>query len=98
MEYTTSQNGFNVLEIKAFEIMSSQEHTRTPLTRSERETQTAAERLAEMINEALASVAVPSNDPDELEFRAERIERAARDLAVALKEMAKERRQRNEEG
>lgn len=67
------------------------------MTRAERETQTAAERLAEMVNEALASVAVPSNDPDELESRAERIERAARDLAVALKEMAQERRQREKE-
>lgn len=67
------------------------------MTRAERETQTAAERLAEMVNEALVSVAVPSNDPDELESRAERIERAARDLAVALKEMAQERRQREEE-
>lgn len=67
------------------------------MTRAERETQTAAERLAEMVNEALVSVAVPSKDHDELEFRAERIERAARDLAVALREMAQERRQSNEE-
>lgn len=65
------------------------------MTRAERETQTAAERLSEMVNEALASVAVPSNDADELEFRAERIERAARDLAGALKEMADEKRRRN---
>lgn len=76
--------------------MDSQQ-TKTPMTRAERETQTAAERLAEMVNEALVSVAVPSNDPDELESRAERIERAARDLAVALREMAQERRQREEE-
>lgn len=77
--------------------MDTQNQTRTPMTRAERETQTAAERLAEMVNEALVSVAVPSNDPDELESRAERIERAARDLAVALKEMAQERRQREAE-
>lgn len=75
--------------------MDSQQTTSTPLTRAERETQTAAERLSEMVNEALASVAVPSNDADELEFRAERIERAARDLAVALREMADERRRRS---
>jgi hypothetical protein len=77
--------------------MDSQEQVKSTMTRAERETQTAAERLGEMVNEALASVAVPSNDPDELEFRAERIERAARDLSVALKEMAQERRQRNKE-
>jgi predicted ATP-grasp superfamily ATP-dependent carboligase len=75
--------------------MDSQQRTSTPMTRAERETQTAAERLSEMVNEALASVAVPSNDADELEFRAERIERAARDLAGALKEMADEKRRRN---
>jgi len=67
------------------------------MTRAERETQTAAERLAEMVDEALAAVAIPSNDFEELEARAGRIERAARDLAVALREMARERKLRNEE-
>jgi predicted GTPase len=68
-----------------------------PMTRSERETQTAAERLAEQVEQALAAVVIPSNDWDELESRADRIERAARDLAAALREMAQERKLRNEE-
>ncbi len=77
--------------------MDSQDKTQMPMTRAERETQTAAERLAEMVDAALAAVAVQSNDFEELEARASRIERAARDLAVALREMARERKIRNEE-
>lgn len=41
---------------------------------------------------ALAAVAVASQDYDELETRADRLERAARDLAGALRELAEERR------
>lgn len=73
------------------------QNTNRPMTRSERETQTAAERLAEQVEQALAAVAVPSKDWDELESRADRIERAARDLSVALREMAQERKLRSEE-
>ena len=72
------------------------QNTNRPMTRAERETQTAAERLAEQVEQALSAVAIPSNDWDELESRADRIERAARDLSVALREMAQERRQRDE--
>jgi hypothetical protein len=65
----------------------------TPMTRAEKETQSAAERLHTQIDSALAAVAVRSNnDADELEAGADRLERAARDLAVALRELARERR------
>lgn len=63
-----------------------------PLTRAEREVQAAAERLGMQTENALAAVAVASQDYDELETRADRLERAARDLAGALRELAEERR------
>jgi hypothetical protein len=69
-----------------------------PLTRAEQETQTEAHRLTEQIEAALAAVAVRTHDdPEELEARAARLERAARDLAVALRELARERRRKREE-
>jgi hypothetical protein len=62
------------------------------LTRAEQEVQSGAERLTVQINDALAAVAVRSpNGEGELEAVAERLERAARDLAVALRELAEER-------
>lgn len=63
-----------------------------PLTRAEKEVEAAAERLGMQTESALASVAVASQDYDELDSRAGRLERAARDLAVALRELAEERR------
>jgi hypothetical protein len=63
------------------------------LTRGEQETETEATRLIELIEDALAVVAVQSSsDIDSLEASAARIERAARDLSVALRELAHERR------
>jgi hypothetical protein len=68
------------------------------LTRAEQETQTEAGRLIEQIEAALAAVAVRTrDDPEELEARADRLERAARDLSVALRELARERRRKREE-
>jgi hypothetical protein len=62
------------------------------LTRAEQEVQSGAERLTVQINDALAAVAVRSpNGEGEMEAVAERLERAARDLAVALRELAEER-------
>lgn len=61
--------------------------------------QSASERLNDQIDEALAAVAAV-RDPDgvgELEARADRLERAARDLSVALRELAEERRHRERE-
>ncbi len=63
-------------------------------TRAEQETETEAARLTTQIEAALAAVAARSNkDPTDLEGCATRLERAARDLAVALRELAHERRQ-----
>ena len=62
------------------------------LTRGEQETETEATRLIELIEEALSVVAIQSSDVDSLEAVADRIERAARDLSVALRELAHERR------
>lgn len=62
------------------------------LTRAEQETQTAAERLGVQITAALQAVGVQTQDGvDELEACADRLERAARDLAVALRELAEQR-------
>jgi len=62
------------------------------LTRGEQETETEATRLIELIEEALSVVAIQSSDVDSLEAVADRIERAARDLSVALRELAHARR------
>ena len=65
----------------------------TQRTRAEQETNTAAERLTSQIESACAAVAVRStSDIEELEACADRLERAARDLATALRELAHERR------
>jgi len=64
-----------------------------PLTRGEQETETEATRLIDLIEDALSVVAIRSSgDIDSLEAIADRIERAARDLSVALRELAHERR------
>jgi hypothetical protein len=63
------------------------------LTRGEKETETEAARLIEHIEEALAAVALRSHDAtDSLDGIADRIERAARDLSTALRELAVQRR------
>jgi hypothetical protein len=63
------------------------------MSRGEKETETEAARLVEFVEEALALVAARSaDDLDSLESIADRIERAARDLSVALRELARERR------
>ena len=67
------------------------------MTRAEQEAETEARRLTGQIEEALAAVAVRSKtDADGLEACADRLERAARDLVVALRELALERRQARE--
>lgn len=63
-----------------------------PLTRGEQETETAATRLIELIEDGLSVVAIQSSEVDSLEAIADRIERAARDLSAALRELAHERR------
>ena len=61
------------------------------MSRAEQETETEATRLMELVEDALASVAI-RNEIDSLESVADRIERAARDLSVAIRELAGERR------
>ena len=63
------------------------------LSRGERETETEAARLVELIQQALTVVAVPTTvEVDSLEAIADRIERASRDFSVALRELAQQRR------
>jgi hypothetical protein len=63
------------------------------MSRGEKETETEATRLIEHIEEALAAVAISSTiEVDSLEAVADRIERAARDLSTALRELAEQRR------
>ncbi len=63
------------------------------MSRGEKETETEATRLIELIEDALAVVALPTTaEVDSLEAIADRIERAARDFSVALRELAHLRR------
>jgi hypothetical protein len=62
-------------------------------TRAEQETENEANRLREQVDDALAAVVARS--PDEVESlrtAADRIERAARDLADALRQLAEQRK------
>ncbi|PYS52800.1 MAG: hypothetical protein DMF68_00855 [Acidobacteria bacterium] len=68
------------------------------MTRAEQETEAASERLASQIESARAAVSLHStSDIDELEACADRLERTARDLATALRELAHKRRAQAEE-
>ncbi len=64
-----------------------------PMTRAEQETETEANRLIQQIEAALAAVIMRGADEgDSLTTAADRIERQARDLADALRELAHERK------
>ncbi|HKC63522.1 MAG TPA: hypothetical protein VKB86_07785 [Pyrinomonadaceae bacterium] len=68
------------------------------MTRAEQETEAAAERLTSQIKSARMAVSLHSaSEIDELEACADRLERTARDLATALRELAHERRAQAEE-
>jgi len=70
----------------------NQQATASQKTRAEQETENEANRLREQVDAAL--LAVLSRSPDEVESlqtAADRIERAARDLADALRELAEQR-------
>jgi ABC-type transporter Mla subunit MlaD len=61
-------------------------------TRAEQETENEANRLREQIDDALAAVISRSPEElDSLQSAADRIERAARDLADALRQLAQQR-------
>jgi hypothetical protein len=71
----------------------NQQATASQRTRSEQETENEANRLREQVDAAL--IAVASRSPDDIETlrtTADRIERAARDLADALRQLAQQRR------
>ena len=71
----------------------NQQATASQRTRAEQETENEANRLREQVDAAL--IAVASRSPDEIESlqtAADRIERAARDLADALRQLAQQRR------
>ena len=70
----------------------NQQATASQRTRAEQQTENEANRLREQVDAAL--IAVASRSPDEIEslnFAADRIERAARDLADALRQLAQQR-------
>jgi hypothetical protein len=63
------------------------------LNRGEQEVTTAATRLVELVEDALTIVHQRSGgEMDAFDAAADRIERAARDLSVALRELAREGR------
>ena len=71
----------------------NQQATASQKTRAEQETENEANRLREPIDAALAAVATRS--PDEVESlhsAADRIERAARDLSDAVRQLAQQRK------
>jgi hypothetical protein len=81
------------LHIKRNYPAMNQQATASQRTRAEQETENEANRLREQVDEAL--IAVASRSPDEIESlqtAADRIERAARDLADALRQLAQQRR------
>jgi hypothetical protein len=66
-------------------------------TRAEQETENEANRLREQVDAALAIVALRSPDEiDSLQTSADRIERAARDLADAIRQIAEQRQAADE--
>lgn len=66
-------------------------------TRAEQETENEAKRLREQVDAALAVVGLRSPDEvDALQMAADRIERAARDLADALRQLAQQRKSADE--
>jgi len=70
----------------------NQQATASQRTRAEQETENEANRLREQVDAAL--IAVASRSPDDIETlrtAADRIERAARDLADALRQLAQQR-------
>ena len=62
-------------------------------SRGEKETEAEATRLVELVEDALAVVSVRTTaEVDSLEAIADRVERAARDFSVSLRELANQRR------
>ncbi len=67
-------------------------------TNAEQEAHAAAERLKMQVETALAAMPLRAPEAaDDLEDYADRIERIARDLSVALRELARQRRRTGDE-
>lgn|GEM_PF-697360 len=93
-----SQSRSRIRQAGTFFVSTKPERTPPPLSNAEQETEAAAERLNTQIEAALASVATRNpDDAGELEAYADRIERSARDLSVALRELARRRRNTGDE-
>ncbi len=68
------------------------------MSRAEQETETEASRLTTQIERALTAVTMRSTtDTEELEACADAMERSARNLVAALRELASERKRRTDE-
>ena len=71
----------------------NQQATASQKSRAEQETENEANRLREQVDAALIAVAFRASDEIEsLQSAADRIERAARDLADALRQLAQQRK------
>ena len=76
----------------------NQQATASQKTRAEQETENEANRLREQVQSALAAVASRSSEEIEsLHTAADRIERAARDLANAMRQLAEQRKTEEEQ-
>ena len=71
----------------------NQQATASQKTRAEQETENEANRLREQIDAALSAVALRAPDEVEsLQTAADRVDRAARDFADALRQLAQQRK------
>ena len=71
----------------------NQQATASQKTRAEQETENEANRLREQVDDAMTAVITRSPDEVEsLQTAADRIERAARDLSDALRQLAEQRK------
>jgi hypothetical protein len=87
----TSINSFHLKDFMNQQAAASQK------SRAEQETENEANRLREQVEAALAIVAVRSRDEvDSLRTAADRIERAARDLSDAIRQLAELRKAADE--
>jgi hypothetical protein len=87
-----AQNKYFIFTNRNYPAMN-QQATASQKSRAEQETENEANRLREQIDAALAAVASRSSEEiDSLQSAADRIERAARDLADALRQIAQQRR------
>src|ERR1041384_5177486 len=86
----------NLFSNRLYEHMN-QQGAASQKSRAEQETENEANRLREQVEAALSIVAQRSPDQaDAMQTAADRIERAARDLADAVRELAQQRRATDE--